>query len=81
MDKSDYTQVYSWQWRSAETHWCETAALGSEAAEAAAPVPQLSTFPVSHLQGGAGTKGRRWQAGEGGAADPALIQTTKATRK
>lgn len=38
------------------------AALGSEAAEAAVPVPQLSTFPVSHLQGGAGTKGICWRA-------------------
>lgn len=41
-------EVYSPQLRSAETHTRETAALGSlgsEAAEAAVPGPQLSTFP------------------------------------
>lgn len=60
-------EVYSPQLRSAETHTQETAALGSsasEAAEAAVPVPQLSTFPSSHLQA---EPELRAGAGQGGA--------------
>lgn len=73
-------EVYSPQLRSAETHTQETAALGSsgsEAAEAAVPVPQLSTFPSSHLQA---KPELRAGAGQGG-AETRMQPKDKATGK